>query len=241
MGDLDALIAKIQEYNDTQIEEKKAEVKTAGAEVIDNVKNAFASQSTSVEVTQKTTAEFDDQEALARVLNYMSEMDSVKKDLKTTAVAEISDAEEKIGYVITLANSVPQTIWININGDASNFNRTLANARANSTVAVDGPRAAGALRYHADGVILNRPTWIGGRDIAGEAGAEAIIPLTNRKYVQPFADTVADGMMSKLGQMTGTTNNYVINGLTVAPDSALAKAMDATFDEAKRLNRMGRR
>lgn len=241
MGDLDALIAKIQEYNDTQIEEKKAEVKTAGAEVIDNVKNAFASQSTSVEVTQKTTAEFDDQEALARVLNYKSEMDSVKKDLKTTAVAEISDAEEKIGYVITLANSVPQTIWININGDASNFNRTLANARANSTVAVDGPRAAGALRYHADGVILNRPTWIGGRDIAGEAGAEAIIPLTNRKYVQPFADTVADGMMSKLGQMTGTTNNYVINGLTVAPDSALAKAMDATFDEAKRLNRMGRR
>lgn len=102
-------------------------------------------------------------------------------------------------------------------------------------------RAAGGIRYHADGMILNRPTWIGNRDVAGEAGAEAIIPLTNRRYVQPFADTVADGMMSKLGQMAGTTNNYVINGLTVAPDSALAKAMDATFDEAKRLSRMGRR
>ncbi|MBQ9005207.1 MAG: hypothetical protein IJ092_02415, partial [Atopobiaceae bacterium] len=41
-------------------------------------------------------------------------------------------------------------------------------------------QAAGGLRYHADGMILHRPTWIGNRDIAGEAGAEAIIPLTNR-------------------------------------------------------------
>lgn len=66
--------------------------------------------------------------------------------------------------------------------------------------------AAGGIRYHADGVILNKPTWIGNRDIAGEAGAEAVIPLTNRKYVRPFADTVAEGMMSKIGEVAGDTN-----------------------------------
>lgn len=54
--------------------------------------------------------------------------------------------------------------------------------------------AAGAIvQKHADGFIADRP----GRGvditrhIAGEAGGEAIIPLTNKHYVRPFAETVA--------------------------------------------------
>ena len=34
-------------------------------------------------------------------------------------------------------------------------------------------------------------------DIVGEAGAEAIVPLTNRKYSQPFIDLLADGINQK--------------------------------------------
>ena len=44
--------------------------------------------------------------------------------------------------------------------------------------------------WQAAGGILNNATLIG----AGEAGAEAIIPLTNKQYVRPFAQTVADEM-----------------------------------------------
>lgn len=54
--------------------------------------------------------------------------------------------------------------------------------------------AAGAIvQKHAKGFIADRP----GRGvditrhIAGEAGGEAIIPLTNKHYVRPFAETVA--------------------------------------------------
>lgn len=65
--------------------------------------------------------------------------------------------------------------------------------------------AAGGIRYHADGMIATRPTWLGPRDIVGEAGAEAIIPLTNKRYVAPFAGTVAEEMLSKLSGITGGT------------------------------------
>lgn len=59
--------------------------------------------------------------------------------------------------------------------------------------------AAGGIRYHADGFIADRPTMISDRDMVGEAGGEAIIPLTNKRYVTPFAGTVADEFIRKLG------------------------------------------
>lgn len=54
--------------------------------------------------------------------------------------------------------------------------------------------AAGGIRKHADGAIVNRATPL---DIVGEDGAEAIIPLTNKRYVKPFADAVAEGILGK--------------------------------------------
>ena len=64
--------------------------------------------------------------------------------------------------------------------------------------------AAGGLRMHADGAIVNRATPL---DIVGEDGAEAIIPLTNKRYVKPFADAVAEGMLGK------STNEQLIRWL----------------------------
>lgn len=49
-------------------------------------------------------------------------------------------------------------------------------------------------RYHADGMIAKRAVPL---DIVGEDGAEAIVPLTNRRYSQPFIDLLADGIQKK--------------------------------------------
>lgn len=57
------------------------------------------------------------------------------------------------------------------------------------------PHAAGGVRYHADGAIATRATPL---DIVGEAGAEAIVPLTNRRYSQPFADIIAESVTNRL-------------------------------------------
>ena len=80
-------------------------------------------------------------------------------------------------------------------------------------------------------MILNRATWIGGRDIAGENGAEAIIPLTNKQYTRPFADTLAEQMLSR---MSGTTVN--INNAQVNADAEIQRC---TYDLLAALKRKG--
>lgn len=83
----------------------------------------------------------------------------------------------------------------------------IRNAAGKVTV---GYQAAGGVivQKHAEGYIANRP----GRGvnltqhIVGEAGAEAVIPLTNRRYVAPFAQTVADYINADRGvTITGCT------------------------------------
>lgn len=62
--------------------------------------------------------------------------------------------------------------------------------------------ARGGIRPHADGGIIPRFHAQGGAiatravplDIVGEAGAEAIVPLTNSKYSEPFARQIAQQM-----------------------------------------------
>lgn len=239
-GDIDALIEKIKtaneqkltvEVDDSQVDEASRKL---SSDNLSHANDTVVRRTESVSTEQVTTVTFDSKDATSALAEYIGETEKVPDTVSTTATANTANATRELGYVISLANSVPRTVTIRINGDTTNFDRKY-------NTSVSKGNAAGGIRYHADGVILNRPTWIGKRDIAGEAGAEAIIPLTNRRYVQPFADTVAQGMLSKLGEMSGTTNYYSINGLTVAPDSALAKAMDSTFDEARRYARMGRR
>ncbi|WP_165055033.1 MULTISPECIES: phage tail tape measure protein [unclassified Adlercreutzia] len=86
---------------------------------------------------------------------------------------------------------------------------------------------------HADGGIIAHPTltkagWV------GEAGAEAIIPLTNAKYVSPFARAVAQQMTA------GNTDNsrtlqIIIDGDLIANDNEAMR--QAAIDFAVEVNR----
>lgn len=98
-----------------------------------------------------------------------------------------------------------------------------------------GAFASGAIiQKHADGFIANRP----GRGvditrhIAGEAGAEAIIPLTNKRYVRPFAETVAELIDVSNGGVTVTGNTFIVR--SDRDISAIGRAIN---DEAERVRR----
>lgn len=69
--------------------------------------------------------------------------------------------------------------------------------------------AAGGIvpRYHADGAIATRAVPL---DIVGEDGAEAIVPLTNRRYSQPFADVIAEGVAERSGGETDSLLRQVV-------------------------------
>lgn len=82
----------------------------------------------------------------------------------------------------------------------------------------------------------------------GEAGDEAvfhmrnaggaIIPLSNRQHVRPFARAVA-AEMGTTRSVQEIHNHYTINGLEYLPGSAVADAAERIFDEAMQQARMG--
>lgn len=98
------------------------------------------------------------------------------------------------------------------------------------------PHAAGGmmLRYHANGAIANRPGAGVPLDIVGEAGAEAIVPLTNRKYSRPFARTIAEQMKQVGGGVSSqVVNNYTLNidGSTIRGNDRAKELIEALVSE----------
>lgn len=98
------------------------------------------------------------------------------------------------------------------------------------------PHAAGGvmMRYHANGAIANRPGAGVPLDIVGEAGAEAIVPLTNRKYSRPFARTIAEQMKQVGGGVSSqVVNNYTLNidGSTIRGNDRARELIEALVGE----------
>ena len=96
--------------------------------------------------------------------------------------------------------------------------------------------AAGGIAYdkHADGFIANRrgPGVDITRHIVGESGAEAVIPLTNRRYVAPFAETVADYVNADIGGVTVTGNTFVVRKESDIP--AIGRAINQQAERERR-------
>ena len=70
----------------------------------------------------------------------------------------------------------------------------------------------------------------------GEDGAEAIVPLTNRRYSQPFADVIAEGVVRAMG---GPSRDDALLRTMVNLLSGIYRAVSATgttrdFDRAVR-------
>ena len=93
-------------------------------------------------------------------------------------------------------------------------------------------QAAGGIRAHADGFIANRYGRGVPLDIVGEDGAEAIIPLTNKRYVRPFADTVAEQMLSRMGDFGGVTVNLSYDASSDA--TAIARDIAYALEQVRR-------
>lgn len=94
------------------------------------------------------------------------------------------------------------------------------------------PHADGGVRLHAGGAIATRAVPL---DIVGEAGAEAIVPLTNRRYSQPFADIISDAVIDRLSKLSGgggTTINQSFQTKVVRADSDLYTAAPIIYRDA---------
>lgn len=155
--------------------------------------------------------------------------------IKETAdgVTTIKDTLAKMAEADTQAYSNQYMMW----GDLTDFHYDFNwyAERANAALGAEENATGGIFRHsikeipaHAKGgfKVANKPTltnvgWV------GEDGSEAIVPLSNRRYVRPFASAVAaevdGGLGSKIsGDVVGALASYT-DGQFSALDLAVAR------------------
>lgn len=89
-----------------------------------------------------------------------------------------------------------------------------------------------SIKWYKKGGIFNSPTLLGGMNGVGEAGAEAVIPLTNQKYVKPFAQTIADLMGNNNGGVNITIQSAVVR--EDADINRIARQLQLEIDKRNR-------
>lgn len=186
-GDIDRMVWSISNYNNVPIINKDGTVRVEDSQLMDALGNVYTWNGITL-VDQNGNAIVDD--------------------------IDLVDAQ---GRVFTWNGTALQSKTATVSVDTSDidrakalWDRTVFQAKRTSVSAyinnVPAPYATGGIRTHADGGVI--ATQAVPLDIVGEDGAEAIVPLTNRKYSQPFADIIAEGVLGKMG---GTFNQQPIN------------------------------
>ena len=111
--------------------------------------------------------------------------------------------------------------------------------------ATGGMNSRPVIPKHASGYIATGPTltnqgWIGEDGIeavANWATGGAVVPLTNKRYMLPIADAIADGMSKRVGG-GGTSYNLYINGASINDDPAIRAAFLNLMSELQRKGAM---
>ena len=217
-GDMDMMMWFIQNYNNTPLVDKDGTVNLDDAELIDAQGNVYTWNGTEF-VDKNGKAVVEDQQLIdaqghvytwnGTNLQYKSSTGKIF-DLMSNGIKQ-RDEWNRSGlkdYYATGTISIFQNITRTVS-EVFHRKNAAGGIRLN---------AAGGIRAHADGAVI--ATSAVPLDIVGEDGAEAIVPLTNRRYSQPFVDLIAEGVAEKAGK-AGTYVNQTFNTRVVRSNEDL--------------------
>lgn len=252
-GSIDTLVWMIQHYNDTPVVDKYGNVTVNDAELVDANGQVVVWNGETL-VYKETGAKVEDGELRDALGNVYTWNDEQLKPKDATAQvdgnAQDGSAEQAVedtnGAVQGMSgNSVTATVSGNaVDGSArrelENLKDSIGGLASKSiTIAAklvsQVPHASGGViahakgavlppvQYHASGFIANRATDVT-RHIVGEAGAEAVIPLTNRRYTGPFTDLVSEKVVAALSAQVDEINRQQREVATAALRLADASA-----------------
>lgn len=190
---------KLYVWNGTKLIDKETQATADTAEVVDGTGHVLEWDGTNLD-TKDATATVDSdsvQEATDRNNEYN---DTPPEDASASENVDSDSVQEAADRNTELNNNPPEDQYATITIDhvVNNIVNWFENTFGGGEHASGGIRthADGGVRMHAEGgAIATRAMPL---DIVGEDGAEAIVPLTNRKYSQPFADIIAEGVAEKL-------------------------------------------
>ena len=229
-GDIGVMVAAIASYNGTPILDKEGNVTADVSSLVDAQGNVYTWNGTQL-VDKDGNVVVDDVELVDAQGNVVVWNGTTLKS-KSASANVGTNIPSVLGYITAYNNRVIRDKY----GTVTITTRHVQVGRAGTGVrAVE--MATGGIRMHADGFIANKATWLGPNDIVGEAGSEAVVPLTNRQYAMPFVKMIADEVNKKSG---GETVNYnlSLNGLTVNDDARIRGLSKALVEELVRKGAM---
>lgn len=226
-GDINKMVWAIQNYNNVPVENKDGTIDVNDAQLI-NAQGELYTWNGSTLVDQYGNAVvYDDSLVDAQGNLYIwngSELVSKTSSANVNGNVPSGQAKSSVDNVTTAIRSMMnRNVNVNAYGNYSwaadrigALNSKIANLTGktvNVIANVIGGRAAGGIKLHADGGIVPRYHANGAiatravpLDIVGEAGAEAIVPLSNKRYAMPFVNMLADGITKRTPPQT--VNNY---------------------------------
>jgi len=150
-------------------------------------------------------------------------------------------------YASSKISSISRNLT-NLNGKSATvtiYERTVKSKGGKQ--ATGGMNSRPVIPEHATGYIATGPTltnqgWIGEdgvEAVANWATGGAVVPLTNKRYMLPIADAIADGMSNRMGG-GGAQYNVYIDGARVNDDPAIQAAFLGLFDVLQRKGAMNR-
>ncbi len=190
---------------------------------------------------QKTTAKIDVKD------NATKPTETLQNKLRTLNGTSAKPTANLTDYASSKISSISRNLT-NLNGKSATvtiYERTVKSKGGKQ--ATGGMNSRPVIPEHATGYIATGPTltnqgWIGEdgvEAVANWATGGAVVPLTNKRYMLPIADAIADGMSNRIGG-GGAQYNVYIDGARVNDDPAIQAAFLGLFDVLQRKGAMNR-
>ena len=218
-GDVGDMMTVLSQFDMTELSDKTFTVSSGGTLTVEGYKlselNSVELRDKGFEVSTDGTVKIA-QDELAELCG---DIDEVPDEKTVTVGAEKSSAFDK---VISSVKKAIKSITGNVNLSFVSAGSGAGNASGGYAIP---QHAAGgyAIPEWGSGAIFTSAT-LTRHGYVGEAGAEAIVPLENRKYAQPFIDMLSEGLAKQGGQ--STVNNYTLGNVTYTPDAQVVRLLD---------------
>lgn len=234
-GSIDTLVWMIQHYNDTPVVDKYGNVTVNDAQLVD-ANGQVVTWNGETLVYKETSAKVDDGELVDALGNVYEWDGAELKPKDATAQVDGNAQDGSAEQGVEDTNDAVQgmssrSVTASVSGNAvdGSARRALENLKdsigglASKSITIAAkyvsqvPHASGgviahagggvvpSVQYHASGFIANRATDVT-RHVVGEAGAEAVIPLTNRRYTGPFTDLVSEKVVAAISAQVDEIN-----------------------------------
>lgn len=172
----------------------------------------------------------------------VSSVQSKFADIKSKMVSPIESAKNTISGIVQKIKGFFSGMKLTIPKPTLPHISVSKGSKSVGGVSIPYPKFS--VSMHAKGGIFSGSTLLGGgTDMVGEAGAEAVLPLSHKRYMKPFTSTIASQLKDMEDGSDGgnVVNNFNVSELVVREEADIDRIAQKLYAMQTRSKRQGGR